>query len=98
VRRGEWPDDLMEHIGKVFTDAAGHIDPHPDGSRALVSLTDQGRVLEIDLQKGNVLWELVNTHDLTRYDRFSAAQEVIGRLRASGAWYVGRPAFLDHQP
>jgi Arylsulfotransferase (ASST) len=103
VVRLEYGGDHVETVfpradagGDFFTDAAGHIDPHPDGSRALVSLTDQGRVLEIDLQKGNVLWELVNTHDLTRYDP-SAAEEGIGRLRANGAWYVDRPAFLNPQ-
>jgi hypothetical protein len=101
VVRLEYGGDHLETVfpradagGDFFTNAAGHIDPHPDGSRALVSLTDQGRVLEIDLQNGNVLWELVNTHDLTRYDP-SAAEEGIGRLRANGAWYADRPAFLD---
>ena len=103
VVRLEYGRDRVETVfpradagGDFFTDAAGHIDPHPDGRRALVSLTDQGRVLEIDLQNGNVLWELVNTHDLTRYDP-SAAEEGIGRLRANGAWYVDRPAFLNPQ-
>jgi hypothetical protein len=73
-----------------FTNAAGHIDPHPDGNRALVSVTDQGRVLEIGLQKGEVLWELVNTHDLADYEGFGSAQGAIGRLRVGGAWYLSR--------
>jgi Arylsulfotransferase (ASST) len=85
--------DAGENVN-FFTNAAGHIDPHPDGSRALVSLTDQGRVLEIDLQKGNVLWELVNTHDLTPYDQLSSAEGTIGRLRTGGAWYVDSAGVL----
>lgn len=80
-----------------FTSGAGHIDPHPDGVRGLVSLTEQGRVLEIDLRRGRVLWELVNTHDLGPYVRRSGRKQGgIGRLWANGAWYVGRPAFLSH--
>jgi hypothetical protein len=78
-----------------FTDAAGHIDPHPNGVWGLVSLTEQGRVLEIDLRQGRVLWEFVNTHDLSPYERRPSNQaEGIGRLWTNGAWYVDRPAFL----
>jgi hypothetical protein len=76
---------MVSACSQGLHDAAGHID-HPDGSRAAVSLSDQGRVLEIDLQKGNVLWELVNSHDLTRYDQFGSAEGTIRRLRAGGAW------------
>jgi hypothetical protein len=77
-----------------FTDAAGYIDPSPDGSRALVSLTDQGRLFEIEVDSGKVLWEMVNTHQLGRFGP-GGDDEVIGRLRTTGAWYVGRPEFLE---
>lgn len=81
-----------------FTEAAGYIDPSPDGTRALVSLTDQGRLFEIELATGKVLWQLVNTHRLGRFGP-DGDEDVIGRLRTNGAWYVGRPAFLeDRQP
>jgi hypothetical protein len=79
-----------------FTDAAGHIDPSPDGTRALVSLTDQGRLFEIDLATGKALWELVNTHRLGRFGP-GGDEDAIGRLRTNGAWYVGRPAFVVDQ-
>jgi Arylsulfotransferase (ASST) len=72
-----------------YTENAGHIDPHPDGTRALVSLTRQGRVLEIDLQHGRVLWELINTHDPGRYaDQVGADQGQVVRFSATGAYYV----------
>ena len=78
-----------------YTENAGHIDPHPDGTRALVSLTRQGRVLEIDLQQGRVLWELLNTHDPGPYaDRVGADRGQVVRFEATGAYYVGQPAFL----
>jgi len=72
-----------------YTENAGHIDPHPDGTRALVSLTRQGRVLEIDLQQGRVLWELINTHDPGPYaDQVGAEQGQVVRFSAIGAYYV----------
>jgi hypothetical protein len=78
-----------------YTENSGHIDPHPDGTRALVSLTRQGRVVEIDLQQGRVLWELLNTHDPGPYaDRVGANEGQVVRFEASGAYYVGQPAFL----
>jgi hypothetical protein len=79
-----------------FTDAAGHIDPSPDGTRALVSMTDQGRLFEIDLATGKAPGELVNTHRLGRFGP-GGDEDAIGRLRTNGAWYVGRPAFVVDQ-
>ena len=43
---------------------AGHIDLAGTGDRMLVSWTKQGLVWEIDLRTGEVLWELVNNHDV----------------------------------
>jgi hypothetical protein len=78
-----------------WTELVGHIDPHPDGSRALVSLTGQGRVLEVDLRRGRVLWEMINSHDLgSAGRRFGIEEGEVVRLAATGAYYVGRPAFL----
>jgi hypothetical protein len=78
-----------------WTKEAGHIDPHPDGTRALVSVKQQGRVLEIDLRDGRVLWELANTHDLgSNAGRLGADHGEVVRMSATGAYYVGRPAPL----
>jgi Arylsulfotransferase (ASST) len=80
-----------------FTHAAGHIDPSPDGSRLLISLTEQGRVLEIDIPHKRVLWEVMNTHDLSAYaGRSGTDTDGIARLRVNGAWYIDRPAFLGN--
>jgi hypothetical protein len=79
-----------------YTQDGGHIDPSLDGTRALVSLTHQGRVLEIDLQQQRVLWELLNTHDPGPYaDRLGAEPGQVLRFVARGAYYVGQPAFLE---
>jgi hypothetical protein len=66
----------------------GHIDPNPDGRRALVALSLAGRVLELDLETGEVLWEMDNTHDL------GAERGGTARLATAGAYYVRAPAFL----
>jgi hypothetical protein len=84
-----FPRSGEEHF---FTNPGGYIDPHPDGRRALVSIGDEGRVVEIDLESGEVLWELINTHRLGHFGP-DGDEDVIGRLATTG-WYVGRPAFL----
>jgi hypothetical protein len=104
IVRVEYGRDVVEEVFPrldgddgidFYTENGGHIDPHPDGTRALVSLTRQGRVLEIDLQEARVLWELLNTHDPGPYaDRIGADQGQVVRFEAAGAYYVGQPAFL----
>ena len=79
-----------------FSSFAGIIDLHPDGRRALVSVTEQGRILELDLESGRVLWEYTNNHDLGLYPgRVGDKEGVSSRLWTNGAWYIKRPAFLD---
>lgn len=78
-----------------FSHFAGVIDLHPDERRALVSVTEQGRILEIDLQSGRVLWEYVNNHDLGPYAHQIGDKEgQASRMWTNGAWYIGRPGFL----
>jgi Arylsulfotransferase (ASST) len=90
-----YPAASADHDTNFWTRDGGHLDPHPDGTRALVSLRTQGRVLEIDLQEGRVLWELVNSHDLGSYaGRLGADEGEIVRLSATGAYYVDQPAPL----
>ena len=84
--------DTPEDIN-FWTRQVGHIDPHPDGSRALVSLTGQGRFLEIDLRRGRVLWELVNSHDLNSAGRqFGFEEDEVVRLAADGSILRRSPA------
>ena len=72
--------------GRFATVFAGHIDLHPDGRRALVALADQGRIVEIDLASGTVVWEYVNTHPVP-------GEERPVRMAAMSAYYVPEAAF-----
>ena len=47
---------------KCFSRVAGHIDLSRDGNRALMAVTHQGVVWEIDLEQGKVLWEYIYVH------------------------------------
>jgi hypothetical protein len=47
-----------------FSATAGYLSLHESKNRALVSLTRQGRTLEIDLHSGAILWEYHNIHDV----------------------------------
>ena len=80
-----------------FSSFAGVIDLHPDGIRGLVSVTEQGRILELDLKTGRLLWEYTNNHDLGSYPgQVGNKAGVSSRLWTNGAWYIKkRPAFLD---
>ena len=81
----------------VRTITAGHIDLSDDGRRALVSVTRDGRVLEIDVENGAVLWEYTNTHDIADFLRAIGMETktTIARFATYGAYYVGRPSFLQ---
>jgi hypothetical protein len=43
--------------GRFFSETAGHLDLDEAGRRALVAITNAGVVWEIDLERGEVLWE-----------------------------------------
>jgi hypothetical protein len=80
-----------------YTRVAGHFDLDRARSRALVTLSLQGRLLEVDLKTGDVLWEYVNIHDIGEYlqsnGQDASSPHVLFGLHSS--YYVGRPAFLD---
>ena len=59
--------------------------------------SQQGRVIELDLPSGRIVWELLNTHDPGPYAaEFGASDGDILRLTVAAS-YVDRPAFLDNQ-
>ena len=63
----------------------------------MVSLSEQGRVIELDLPSRQIVWELLNTHDSGPYAaEFGASDGEILRLTTVGAYYVGRPSFLNN--
>ena len=52
--------DLMPD--RCYTEMAGHLDLHRDGKRVLMTVCEQGVVWEVDLHRGNVLWEYIYVH------------------------------------
>jgi len=82
--------------GDIYTDAGGHFDLNDARTRMLLSLTFQGRVLEIDLDSGEILWEYATSHDVGDYKE---ANDLEGspyvRFIANGAYYAGTPSFLE---
>jgi hypothetical protein len=79
-----------------FTEIAGHIDLNAERSRALVALTMRGRVLEIDLAKGEVLWEYDHINDVTEYMAATGQGEEqrFARFGINGAYFVESADFL----
>lgn len=59
-----FPRAGVELPARFETRTAGHIDIHPDGGRALLAVTHQNRVWEIDLVSGEVLWEYWYVHPI----------------------------------
>ena len=86
-----------------YTHNSGHIDFHPNQTKALVALTRQGRVVEVDLLSGDVLWDYVNTHEIDKsllkpVDSESENNIVFGRFATSGGYYVVNPKFEFNVP
>ena len=88
--RAATPDDV-----DFYTHNGGRLVLHPSGRRALVGLTRRGRVLEVDLERGDVLWEYVNTHDLAPYlgTKDREGKRRFARFSATEAYYVISPSF-----
>jgi hypothetical protein len=82
------PDDI-----NFLSATAGHIALNADNSRAIVSLTRQGRSLEIELATGRVLWEYINTHNVTGIVSSENDAPVYARFATQTLSYVDDPAF-----
>lgn len=80
----------------MYSQSAGDIDVSPDGRRALVSITHQGRIVEIDVASGAPLWVYENTHDIASFLEASGidSQNTRARFATYGAYYVANVDFL----
>jgi hypothetical protein len=78
------------------SETAGHINVAEDGERALVSITHQGRIVEIDVATGEPLWAYENTHDIGAFLKASGIDAGMPRARFAtyGAYYVRNLDFL----
>jgi hypothetical protein len=81
----------------VRSETAGHISVSEDGARALISITHQGRIVEIDVASGEALWSYDNTHDIGAFMKASGIEAHTPRARfaAYGAYYVRNLDFLE---
>jgi hypothetical protein len=84
----------------VYSETAGHIDVSPDGRRALIAITHQGRVVEIDVASGTPSWVYDNTHDIARFleAHDMNATQTRARFATYGAYYVTGVDFLKEGP
>ena len=86
------PDDKDDE--DFLSATAGYIDLSRDRSRALVSLTRQGRTLEVDLASGDILWEFLNIHDVSDVVKSeNETDKVFGRFATQTVRYFVDPDF-----
>ena len=85
-----FPRESHKEVLPVWSETAGHIDVSPDGKRALVSITHQGRIVEIDVASGAPLWVYENTHDIGPFLKQAEIRSDTTRARFAtyGAYYV----------
>ncbi|OGA71325.1 MAG: hypothetical protein A3G81_31120 [Betaproteobacteria bacterium RIFCSPLOWO2_12_FULL_65_14] len=91
-----FPKGAEKGLLPLHSQTAGHISVSPDGRRALVSVTHQGRIIEIDVASGAPLWVYENTHDIARFLEASGIDSKNPRARFAtyGAYYVANLDFL----
>ena len=79
-----------------YTDVSGHFDLDRARWRALVSLSLQGRVIEIDLETGQILWGYAAVYNISDYLQSDGedASPAYALFSVNSAYYAGRPAFL----
>ena len=78
----------------VLSDTGGYIAVSQDRTRALISLTRQGRTLEVDLASGRLLWEFLNIHDVSGIvTSESDNPEVYGRFATQTISYFNEADF-----
>ena len=90
-----FPGPATEGVAPVFTATAGHIDLSDDGTRALVSLSHQGRVVEVDVASGKVLWEYDKVFDIGPFLEKEGNQVGVHHCTLDHTWILLRDtAFL----
>jgi hypothetical protein len=78
---------------QFFTEYVGHIDVHPQGHRALVSVTETGKLWEIDLSTGELLWEYEKLFNAEHYPGWKGSLKPWVRVENFGGYYVDKTVF-----
>ena len=84
------PQTLFPRAGVEMPDLcrtvnSGHLEIHPNGQHALLSLTHEGALWEVDLESGRVVWEYIHV----QLDERGKPQRTVGSAR-----YIDPPSFL----
>jgi hypothetical protein len=87
-----FPTDQTDPDIGFYSSYGGHIELHPHDGRALISLTTPGRILEIDLGSGEVLWEYTKQFPSSGYP--GAGDRPYVRVEAYGGYYVNQPSII----
>lgn len=88
-----WPKRTPPAELDPFTAYGGHIDVRPDEQAALVSITDMGEILEIDLGTGEILWRYRKVFPSQDYPGARADRGDHVLTSAFGAYYVDEQRF-----
>lgn len=76
----------------IFSEEQGVVRLSDDNQRALVSVSETGQVLEVDLRKGRPVWEYLNQTSLTAFHRRigETSDHKFALMETRGADYVSR--------
>jgi hypothetical protein len=89
-----YPQQFGNKTLDVLSATGGQISLSNDRSRALLSLTRQGRTLEVDLASGSLLWEFLNIHDVSGIVAgVSGNTDVYGRFATQTITYFNEADF-----
>jgi hypothetical protein len=89
-----YPQQFGNKTLDVLSANGGQISLSNDRSRALLSLTRQGRTLEVDLASGSLLWEFLNIHDVSGIVAgVSGNTDVYGRFATQTITYFNEADF-----
>jgi hypothetical protein len=88
-----FPKQPLPQNRQFFTEYAGHIDVHPQGHRALVSVTEAGKLWEIDLSTGKLLWEYEKLFNAEHYPGRKESTQTWVRVENFGGYYVDKTVF-----
>jgi hypothetical protein len=90
-----YPTRADQQFVPVISGDGGQIDVNMDGSRALMSLKDQARVIEIDLASGEPVWAMRFAFDFSSFLKREKinAQASTGYFRPYGVYYINPETF-----
>lgn len=86
-----FPRGAVKGLTPFYSRYQGRVEASADGARVLISSSQQGRLIEVDLATGEPLWVYENVTDLGPFVRARnlRTQQTHARMEAHGADYAG---------